>query len=161
MIKQTVSTYLKCVFCDKIIATKNAHIHMRKLHPESKNNCPICKARQLEIRFNDHILEDHRPELRDKKDFQYCENCKTNFLVNDYVNHAERCSKIKDKFTCIKCNKILKWSDLQMHYRNITCPVPLPNLPTPKDDIPEEPSYTPQIKIIYTPSNGKTDRKKS
>ncbi len=69
--------------------------------------------------------------------------------------------QIKNQFICLKCNKTINWRDLQIHYRKITCPVPLPNLPTPKDDIPEEKTYTPQIKIIYTPSNGKTDRKKS
>jgi hypothetical protein len=134
---------------------------MKKMHPEFKNNCPICKARQLEIRFIDHIIEEHKSDLNNKDSVNECKNCKTQFLPIDYVKHAEKCSIIKNQFKCYKCDRNVTWKELVVHFENNICPIPKAISTIIEHEIPEEEVYTPQIKIIYTPSNGKTDRKKS
>jgi len=114
--------YLKCVYCDLLVSLELAHMHMKTKHTENKNNCPICRARQLEYIFDAHITDEHTKEIISQSEVIKCQVCNLDFIWNDYVKHAKECAKTNDNFLCIKCKKYLKYDDLLTHSNNITCP---------------------------------------
>ena len=87
-----------------------------------KNNCPICKSRQIPMCFDSHIQECHSGEFHSTDSVVHCSNCSTYFLWADYVSHANKCSNLKDSFTCKKCNAKLGHKELKKHFLNVSCP---------------------------------------
>lgn len=127
------NSFIKCIYCNQLISFKLANKHIRNLHPDLKNNCLICKARQAEtMPLEQHILKEHPTSLFQKSEVQKCENCNLNFIWDDYVTHSKYCSSKKDLFTCFKCRRKLTAENLIVHHRNITCPAPSNKKNSPK-----------------------------
>lgn len=160
---QILTKHLKCKYCNKLLPEHSALQHMKDLHFGVENNCPICKARQIPACFNSHIKECHSDELFSSGSIIQCTNCCNNFLWEDYVVHSKQCSRLRDNFTCKKCNNEMGHEELFIHYQNISCPTK-PAV-TNNSPILEDPEYQDLIdmkkdfKLIYTPTGGKQRKK--
>jgi hypothetical protein len=156
--------FINCNFCDSIVPIKRAHNHMKIRHPEYKNNCPICKAKQLEMLFENHIHETHSTVFIDKESIIECTFCNKNYTWELYVKHSDKCGSSKALFTCIKCKKRLTRDKLKSHFDNITCPIHVkpfvPKKILEDDEYVELKTPKKDFHIIYTPQGGQQKKKR-